>query len=69
MNDKPTVGPIGGPPSGVSEGLVNALRLGQEMQKAKPKSCEECEYLNMTWGCKNGDMPCPWFTEKENDDV
>jgi hypothetical protein len=25
-----------------------------------PKDCDECKAKGMTWGCYNGDMPCPW---------
>lgn len=25
-----------------------------------PKDCTDCNIKGMTWGCLNGDMPCPW---------
>ena len=32
---------------------------------AVPESCKECQTLGTAWGCKNGDMPCPWIKEPD----
>ena len=33
------------------------------MENEYPKDCTDCRIKNMTWGCLNGDMPCPWIDE------